>query len=67
MRRTITATNGQKVWDDDESHVDKQVRTERRSIFEETDDSPQLATGTTYDLAKCGDEIIDLVDDEPQS
>lgn len=35
-------------------------------LFDGTDDSPQYTTGTTYDFNKQTDEIIDLVEDEPQ-
>lgn len=64
MRGTRNAANGRKLGDENERYVDQQVRTEW-FILEETEDSPQFATGTTYDLDKRGEDIIDLVDEEP--
>lgn len=43
------------------------MSTERCLFHEETDDSPQFTTVTIYDLEKCSDDIIDLVEDEPHS
>lgn len=40
-------------------------RTERRLLFDETDDIPKSATETTYDLKKAADDIIDRLEEEP--
>lgn len=40
-------------------------RMERRLGLDETDDSPQSATVTTYDVNKLTDDIINLMDEEP--
>lgn len=60
-------TNGRKIGDEKERDVDLRVWTERNLIFNETEDSPQSATGTTYDSDTRVEDIIDLENERPQN
>lgn len=56
-----------KAPDEEDLDEDRNVQTERRLIVEDNYDIPQSTTGAKYDLAKRGEYIIYLFDDEPQS